>query len=126
LLFETDVNLGKVLGGVHLVYRPEIVFIAAPRAAQVGKRIEMVPDLVIEIISPDSRSLDSETKFHDYERAGVRECWLFDPLEERSTIFRHVDGRFVEVAPAGEVFESEAVPGFWLSLAKVRAAFRAA
>lgn len=126
LLFETDVNLGKSLGGAPIVYRPEIVFISMPRAAQVKRRIEIVPDLVIEIISPDSRSLDSETKFCDYERAGVKEYWLIDPLEERMTFYRLVNGRFVEVPTADDVFISEAVPGFRLNLSKVRAVFREA
>jgi Uma2 family endonuclease len=37
------------------------------------------PDLVIEVISPSSRSKDSVRKLHDYAALGVPEYWLVDP-----------------------------------------------
>lgn len=124
LLFETDVRLGRRPDGRDLVYRPEIVFVAASRVAQIGERIAIAPDLVVEIISPDSRSLDSETKYEDYERAGVREFWLIDPPEERMTFFRLADGRFAPATIANDRYASEIVSGFELDLSLVRDAFR--
>lgn len=75
-------------------------------------------------ISPDSRSLDRETKHDDYERAGVQEYWLIDPEQETMTFYRLTRGRFAEAPFSGDAYESQAVPGFRLDLAKVRAAFR--
>jgi Uma2 family endonuclease len=124
LLFETDIRLGRRPDGRDLIYRPEIVFIAAARVPQICERIELAPDLVVEIISPESRSLDSETKYGDYEIAGVREYWLIDPLEERMSFLRLAGGRFHELAVAGDRYSSEAVAGFSLNLALVRGAFR--
>jgi Uma2 family endonuclease len=37
------------------------------------------PDLIIEIVSPGSQTEDRESKFREYESAGVREYWLIDP-----------------------------------------------
>lgn len=124
VLYETDVWLRERLGGGEVVYRPEIMFIAAVRLAEVRGRIQLAPDLVVEVISPESRGLDTRTKFADYERAGVREYWLIDPPNEEMRFYRLADGRFVE-APASEShYESAVVPGFRLELARIRAAFR--
>ena len=41
-----------------------------------------MPDVVLEVISPESRGADEETKYRDYEAAGVSEYWLVDPLGE--------------------------------------------
>jgi Uma2 family endonuclease len=123
VLYETDVQLYVPAGAHGLVYRPEIVFIAADRAVQIKGRIKTAPDVVVEVISPDSRSLDEETKLADYERAGVIEYWLIDPIEDRMTFYRLEAGRFVEAAVSGGFFESTAVPGFRLDLEKVRVTF---
>jgi len=37
------------------------------------------PDLIIEVISPDSQTRDRREKFNEYEAAGVLEYWLPDP-----------------------------------------------
>ena len=41
------------------------------------------PNLVVEIISPASRYLDTVTKFDIYEKAGVQEYWIADPDDKR-------------------------------------------
>jgi Uma2 family endonuclease len=124
LLFETDVRLPPRIAGRDLVYRPEIVFIAAARVPQIRERIDITPDLVVEIISPESRSLDSEAKYADYERTGVGEYWLIDPLEERMSFFQLDQGRYREAAVSGDSYASHAVPGFVIDLSLVREAFR--
>ncbi len=44
-----------------------------------------VPDLMVEIISPNNRKHDVETKFNLYLEAGVKEYWLVEP--QNRTIF---------------------------------------
>ena len=43
-------------------------------------------DLIIEIISPESRGRDRGDKFYEYEKAGVKEYWLID-YERRQVEF---------------------------------------
>jgi Uma2 family endonuclease len=43
--------------------------------------------LVIEIISPESAARDAGTKLFEYERAGVREYWLIDPIRREASFF---------------------------------------
>lgn len=125
VLYETDVSFGPGVTGRDLVYRPEIIFFSNAKAAQIRKRIKVVPDVLVEVVSPDSRSLDLETKFNDYERAGVLEYWLIDPPDEQIHFYRLLKDRFVAAACDAHVYESAAVPGFRLSLPPVREAFRA-
>ena len=124
VLPEIDVRLGQGPTGGDLVYRPEVIFIRTERLPQMRERIVGPPDLVVEVISPGSRRYDSETKKSDYERVGVLEYWLIDPLRETLTFYRLQEGRFVEVTPQGDTFASQAVPGFLLDLAQLRKKFR--
>lgn len=124
VLYETDVRLPTPPGARDLVYRPEILYIAANRVGQIRGRIDIAPDLIVEVVSPDSRSLDTQTKRDDYERTGVREYWLIDPDAARLVFFQLRNGKFVEAVGSTTSYASEVVPGFMLDLAPVRAAFQ--
>jgi Uma2 family endonuclease len=64
--------------------QPDIVFIAKERRHIIKtNHIEGAPDLVVEIVSPDSPARDYREKYQEYEAAGVREYWIIDPLAER-------------------------------------------
>ncbi|NOT01292.1 MAG: Uma2 family endonuclease [Phycisphaerales bacterium] len=123
VLAETDAHLGAGRRG-DLVYRPEIVFIRAERLPEIKHRITGAPDLVVEVVSPDSRRYDTETKRTDYERFGVGEYWIVDPERQTMTFFRMIDGQFVAVEPSGDSFASRVVPGFVLDLPRVRKSFQ--
>ncbi len=121
----TDVRIGKGVHGGDLVYRPDVVFFRTERLPRTpDDRLAGPPDLVVEVVSPDSRRYDRETKRQDYERLGVREYWLVDPLRDQLAFFRLEHGRFVEAAPVEGRFASTAVPGFTLDVDRLRAAFR--
>jgi Uma2 family endonuclease len=60
--------------------QPDIIFISTDRLEIITKkRIEGVPDLVIEILSPRSVGYDRRTKYDLYAEAGVRAYWIVDP-----------------------------------------------
>lgn len=52
------------------------------------------PDMIIEVLSPSSVKLDRWTKYQLYEKAGVQEYWLVDPVNEAVEIHRLVEGCF--------------------------------
>ncbi|MGG3894643.1 Uma2 family endonuclease [Geobacillus stearothermophilus] len=58
------------------------------------KRIVGVPDLVVEIISKSTVRKDKIVKFHRYERAGVKEYWIVDPMNETIDVYVLEEGRF--------------------------------
>jgi Uma2 family endonuclease len=67
------------------VVQPDLVVVCDP--GKVRERIEGPPDLVVEVLSPGSAARDRWTKRLLYERFGVREYLLVDPLEFIAEIY---------------------------------------
>src|SRR5262245_59470675 len=59
-----------------------------------GKFLSVVPDLVVEVLSPSTASRDRGEKKAIYERNGVREHWLVDARARQVVSFRSEGGRF--------------------------------
>ncbi len=51
------------------------------------KGCQGAPDWVIEIISPSSVAMDYFTKLFQYQKSGVREYWIVDPIKQRVTVY---------------------------------------
>lgn len=67
---------------------PDIFFVAAARRKIIKKHhVEGAPDLIIEIVSPESQARDWREKYLEYEAAGVREYWVIDPLSQRMEVY---------------------------------------
>lgn len=120
---ELDVNLGQGPHGSDLVYRPDVVFFSSGRLTVRAKRVTVAPDLVVEVVSPGSRRMDFETKKGDYERFGVPEYWIIDPEEKSMFFYRLREGKYIEMAPHADVFESTAIGGFKLDLLQIKKEF---
>lgn len=56
--------------------------------------LELVPDLVVEVVSLATVSRDRGEKKAIYEQNGVREYWVIDPRARDVTVFRRRAGRF--------------------------------
>lgn len=52
------------------------------------------PELVVEIFSPSSTVRDKITKFKLYEKHGIAEYWMVDPVAEYIEVWQLVDGRY--------------------------------
>jgi Uma2 family endonuclease len=60
---------------------PDLLFISRPKLKKLQRTyFEGAPDLILEIVSPDSEARDWRHKYDEYEAAGVREYWIADPL----------------------------------------------
>ena len=46
------------------------------------------PDVVMEVVSPSSRTRDYILKLNKYQEAGVREYWILDPKEEKIIVYQ--------------------------------------
>jgi Uma2 family endonuclease len=63
---------------------PDIMFIGKSKFSKLHPtHLDGAPDLVVEIISPDSGARDWRDKYSDYQTTGVREYWIIDPLSKR-------------------------------------------
>lgn len=99
-------NLGLVLGGLFEVRlwpngparEPDVLFIGRERLAQLTeRRFEGGPDLVVEVVSPGSVTIDRVDKFLGYEQANVSEYWIIDPRphqQQADFYIRDAGGRF--------------------------------
>ena len=98
---------------------PDVIFIAKENLARIrANYLDGPADLVVEVISPDSRGRDRGEKFYEYEEGGVREYWLIDTLRSKAEFYRLApDGYYhpLEVRPDGR-FQSVVLPGFWLKV----------
>lgn len=100
---------------------PDVFFAGNDKLAQVGdKRFDGAPDLIVEVVSPSSLTLDRITKFREYERAGVGEYWIIDPrpFQQQADFYvRDADGLFVPAAIDDEgIYHAHVVPGFRLQV----------
>ncbi len=68
-------------------------------------------DLVVEVISPESRGRDRYDKFQEYEEHGVQEYWLIDPAEETAEFYRNCNGQFKQVETGDNVHRSDVISG---------------
>jgi len=62
---------------------PDIVFLAEEhRQRMEPTHINGPPDLIVEIVAPESPARDWREKYLEYEAAGVREYWVIDPASQ--------------------------------------------
>jgi len=95
---------------------PDLMFIAKGNKGQL-KRTEFdgIPDLIIEIVSPDSVVRDWREKYFEYEQAGVREYWVIDPGNDKMEVYYLGDhGSFERQKPEKGILKSKVLTNFWV------------
>jgi Uma2 family endonuclease len=103
------------------VVQPDLVVVCDPSKLD-DRGCKGAPDLVIEILSPDSVARDQKEKFLLYEQAGVLEYWLVHPTDRIVTVFhRGADGAYGRPAvyTPGERIRVGVLPELEIDLAAV-------
>ncbi len=113
---ETDVRFAR-----EKVYRPDIAVYVADRMSMRIDRLDIAPDLIVEILSAGTKMLDLITKRDDYDRFGVAEYWTIDPENGDARCWRRQGSRLCEVPIEGSAIQSSAIAGFTLDLMPIRA-----
>lgn len=57
-------------------------------------KIEGAPDLVVEVLSPTTAYYDLKHKKSIYEKHGVKEYWIVDPIDKTVEIYENKNERF--------------------------------
>jgi Uma2 family endonuclease len=85
-----------VVFSMYDVVEPDLMFISKEhRGIITAKNIQGSPDLLIEILSPSNTQYDEVTKRALYERTGVGEYWIVDPVRDTGRVFRrNAAGRY--------------------------------
>jgi len=88
-VFVEEHELGEVLGEPYQVRfpllrrrrMPDLMFISNSNLRHLQRmQLEGAPDLIVEVVSPESQTRDRREKFLEYQQMGVREYWIIDPL----------------------------------------------
>jgi Uma2 family endonuclease len=78
---------------VDTVVQPDVFIVCDPR--KIDRRgVRGAPDWVVEVLSPGTARHDRLRKVPAYERAGVREVWLVQPIDRTLTIYRLEAGSY--------------------------------
>lgn len=114
---ETGFTLARAPDTVRA---PDVAFISTGRLLPRDTRgyAEIAPDLVLEVLSPDSRPGDLMERVGDWLTAGCRLVWIVDPIRRTGQVYR-ADGT-VALLAEGDAFDGEDVlPGFRAELAEL-------
>ena len=71
---------------------PDIQFMRSENAARRRNNFWLGADLVMEVVCPDDRRRDLETKRREYAQAGIPEYWIVDLETQRITVLTLVAG----------------------------------
>lgn len=97
--FETAFVLEDNSDWVRAARIPDVLYIQKDRLIQYETNLEnsdekpliLVPDLVIEVISPTDKYSDVSTKVDTYLADGVKLIWIVDPQRKTITVYEGND-----------------------------------
>lgn len=124
--FVRQHNLGWVLGGevgIYIHRNPDrvrgadIVFVSRERLpALTDKFLEVTPELVVEVMSPNDTWEGVREKLADYFSIGVVQVWLVEPRNRKLLVYR--SSTDLQEFGTGDMLMSEGVlEGFRLDIA---------
>jgi Uma2 family endonuclease len=117
-VFDSSTGFRLPGGNVRL---PDVSFVARGRfkAEKVPDGFgDVVPDLAIEVLSPDDRARDVLDKVGEYLQAGVRLVWVVDPKRERAVAYRSLTDT-ANIGPDDLLDAGEVLPGFRVKLREI-------
>ncbi len=103
------------------VRRPDVSFIRRGRLP--GGRIpkghtRIVPDLAVEVVSPNDHYSEVQEKAEEYLRAGVALVWIVDPDNRLVEVLR-ADGSVSRLREPAALEGEEVLPGFRCAVAEI-------
>lgn len=114
-----DITLKKEETNICVV-QPDLVIICDKDQINEKGNYMGTPDLVIEVLSPSTRSKDMIPKLDLYRQCGVKEYWIIDPMKAQVILFSLSDGEIADVnyfSQAHDSFaESKLYPGLQVSM----------
>lgn len=120
-------KLGKVLVGEVGFYTrrnpdtvrgADVIYISNERLAQVESAsfLDVAPELVVEIMSPDDRWSEVKQKIREYFAAGVNLVWVADPADKTVSVYRSLTEVRI-LAENDSVSGEDILPGFSVPVA---------
>jgi Uma2 family endonuclease len=102
---------------ITTVVQPDICIFCDPAAVD-DRGACGIPDLAVEILSPNNPEHDLLEKYDVYQEVGVKEYWIIDPIKEIVMVsILEGQGKFAptKIFTDNQVLEPRCVPGFSIS-----------
>ncbi len=128
-IYAKTQSQGKVQGGeigIYIRRDPDTVrgadalYISNERYAQSKSEsfLDVAPELIVEVLSPDDRWSEVTCKLEDYFSIGVVCVWVVEPATHSVFAYRSLTNlrRYVE---ADTITEEDILPGFALPVAEI-------
>lgn len=115
-LFDAPVD---VVFSEHSTVQPDLVFVRDAAQLRNPKYIDVVPKLIVEILSPSSRRTDTMLKVNLYRRHGVLHYWIVEPEEGIIEAFKLENSNYVIVTVEDAEFEHPDFPGLSFNMAEL-------
>jgi len=106
---------GTILLDIDLVRIPDVSFVSLGRLP--GGKVPdqpvpaLVPDLVVEVISPSNTPKEMDEKLHEYFEKGVRLVWFVRPKSRAVDVYTAPD-RFTRLTASARLDGGDVLPGF--------------
>lgn len=90
------------------IVQPDILVICDEEKVNKEGRYQGIPSLVVEVISPSTRSKDMLTKLNLYAKSGIKEYWIVDLKKSRIYLYQFEEREIEKVVglDLGEVIHS--------------------
>ncbi len=99
-----------------LVRKPDVSFVKYgrfPGGVLPKGWAKIVPDLVVEVISPNDTAYELDDKLDDYQKVGVPLIWVINPRSRTRTVrVYRGDGTVSYLHENGELSGEDVIPGF--------------
>jgi len=114
---ETGFTLSRVPDTVRA---PDIAFVRSERLPRPIPQsfLELAPDLVVEVLSPDDRPGEVLAKIGDWLEAAAQLVWVIDPERRIARIYRQ-DGSEAIINEDQQLNGEDLLPGFACRLATI-------
>ena len=103
-------------------YQPDILILLTESFSKMQEnKIEGAPDLIVEVLSPSTAYYDLKHKKTIYEKHGVREYWVVDPIDKTVEIYQNQNAKFHLIAELTktDTAKSQLIAGMEVELEKV-------
>jgi Uma2 family endonuclease len=104
--------------------RPDVAYVSyqrwpkdRPRPTE-GDAWDVVPDLMVEVVSPSDKAEELRTKIREYFEAGARQVWVIYPRERSADLFLSLTSVRV-LTDRDDLDGGDVLPGFRLPLARL-------
>ncbi|MFN8474723.1 MAG: Uma2 family endonuclease [Anaerolineae bacterium] len=127
--FVDEHGLGQVMTGeVGLYIRrnpdtvrgADVMFISHARLAQVKSPsfLDVAPEMVVEVMSPDDRWTEVKRKLGEYFAIGVIVVWVTDPSDNTVSVYRSLTD--IKIVGEGDLLDGgDVLPGFEVAVASL-------